>query len=142
MRSLGGGRVPGFGRIDLVDYVRMANAEIMIVPMIEDRQGVDDLPAILAGGGVDLILEGAADLSQSHGVPWQTRHPTVRAAVRRVHAVCAEYSVPFCAIPRTREDHAQWLDVGVRAFVLGEERGLAARALRAHLADHRSSESP
>lgn len=138
MRSLGGGRVPGFGRIDLVEYVRMANAEIMVVPMIEDEQAVVDLPGILAGGGVDLVLEGAADLSQSYGVAWQTRHPTVRDAVRRIHAVCAQAGVPFCAIPRTREDHAQWRAAGVRAFVLGEERGLAARALRAHLADHRS----
>ncbi len=138
MRSLGGGRVPGFGRIDLADYVRMANAEVMVVPMIEDEQAVADLPAILAGGGVDLILEGAADLSQSYGVPWQTRHPTVRDAVRRIHRVCVQAGVPFCAIPRTGEDHAQWRAAGVRAFVLGEERGLAARALRAHLADHRS----
>jgi staphyloferrin B biosynthesis citrate synthase len=70
--SLGGGRVPGFGRIDLVEYVRMAKAEIMVVPMIEDEQGVDNLPAILADGGVDLIFEGAADLSQSYGVHWRT----------------------------------------------------------------------
>ena len=138
MRSLGGGRVPGFGRLDLAEYVRVANAEVMVVPMIEDAQAVVDLPAILEGGGVDLILEGAADLSQSYGVPWQTRHPTVRDAVRRIHAVCAEADVPFCAIPRTVEDHAQWRAAGVRAFVLGEERGLAARALRAHLAAHRS----
>ncbi|WP_219418631.1 HpcH/HpaI aldolase family protein [Pseudonocardia nigra] len=141
MRSLGGGRVPGFGRIDLVDYVRRANAEIMVVPMIEDAEAVDDLPAILAGGGVDLVLEGAADLSQSYGVPWQTRHPRVRDAVRRVHTTCTEHGVPFCAIPRTRSDHEEWRAAGVRAFVLGEERGLAARALRAHLDLHRFEET-
>ncbi len=139
MRSLGGGRVPGFGRIDLAEYLRLANAEIMVVPMIEDAEGVDELPAILAGGGVDLVLEGAADLSQSYGVPWQTGHPTVREAVRRVHATCAEHSVPFCAIPRRSEHQAQWRVAGVRAFVLGEERGLAFRALRTHLENHRPS---
>jgi staphyloferrin B biosynthesis citrate synthase len=141
MRSLGGGRVPGFGRIDLVEYVRMANAEIMAVPMIEDEHAVADLPAILAGGSVDLILEGAADVSQAYGVPCQTRHPTMRGAVRRIHAVCAQAGVPFCAIPRTRDDHAQWRAAGVRAFVPGEERGLAARTLREHLADHRSPDN-
>ena len=139
MRSLGGGRGPGFGRIDLVEYVQLANAEIMVVPMIEDAEGVDELPAILAGGGVDLVLEGAADLSQSYGVPWQTGHPAVREAVRRVHTTCTEHAVPFCAIPRRPEHQAQWRVAGVRAFVLGEERGLAFRALRAHLENHRSS---
>jgi 2-keto-3-deoxy-L-rhamnonate aldolase RhmA len=140
MRSLNGGRVPGFGRIDLAEYVRLANAEIMVVPMIEDAEAVDNLPEILAGGGADLVLEGAADLSQSYGVPWQTSHPLVREAVRRIQSACTEYDVPFCAIPRTRSDHSRWRVAGVRAFVLGEERALTARALRAHLADHRSPE--
>lgn len=137
MRSLNGGRVPGFGLIDLREYVRRANAEVMVIAMIEDAEGVDALPAILAGGGVDLILEGAADLSQSYGVTWQTRHPTVVSALHRMHSVCVEHSVPFCALPRTGADHEAWLREGVTAFVLGEERGLAARALRGHLQDHR-----
>jgi 2-keto-3-deoxy-L-rhamnonate aldolase RhmA len=136
MRSLNGGRGPGFGLIDLHDYIRMANEEIMLIPMIEDAEGVRDLPAILDGGGIDLVLEGAADLSQSYGVPWQTRHPRVIDALRRIHQTCQDHDVPFCALPRTPDDHAQWRDAGVRAFVLGEERGLAARALRAHLTTH------
>ncbi|MFC7342841.1 HpcH/HpaI aldolase family protein [Saccharopolyspora griseoalba] len=139
MRSLNGGRVPGFGRIELAEYVRRANEEIMVVAMIEDAEGVEDLPAILDGGGVDLVLEGAADLSQSYGFPWQTRHPWVREALRRVHQECADREVPFCAIPRTPEDHTAWREAGVRAFVLGEERGLAARALRDHLDKHREA---
>lgn len=138
MRSLNGGRVPGFGRIDLVEYLNRANAEIMVVPMIEDAIAVDALPQILDGGGVDLVLEGAADLSQSYGVPWQTRHPRVRAALHRVHEVCCEAGLPFCAVPRSRADHQEWRAAGVRAFVLGEERSLAARALRTHLDEHRS----
>ncbi len=138
MRSLNGGRVPGFGRIDLVEYLARANAETMLVAMIEDAAAVDALPDILHGGGVDLVLEGAADLSQSYGVPWQTRHPVVRTALRRIHQACRDADVPFCAIPRSREDHQEWRAAGVRAFVLGEERSLAARALRAHLDDHRS----
>jgi 2-keto-3-deoxy-L-rhamnonate aldolase RhmA len=135
-RSLNGGRVPGFGRIDLVEYLGKANAETMIVPRIEDAIAVDALPEILDGGGIDLVLEGAADLSQSYGVPWQTRHPRVRAALRHIHEACRDAALQFCAIPRSREDHQQWRAAGVRAFVLGEERSLAARALRAHLDNH------
>ncbi|GAA2360130.1 aldolase/citrate lyase family protein [Saccharopolyspora halophila] len=139
MRSLNGGRVPGFGRLELTEYVRRANEETMLIAMIEDAEGVEDLPAILGGGGIDMILEGAADLSQSYGIPWQTRDPRVREALRRVHAECAAHDVPFCAIPRTPEDHAGWRAAGVRSFVLGEERGLAARALRDHLERHREA---
>jgi 4-hydroxy-2-oxoheptanedioate aldolase len=137
MRSLNGGRVPGFGAIELSDYIRSANEEIMLVAMIEDAEGVDELPAILAGGGIDLVLEGAADLSQSYGVPWQTRHTVVRAALAQVQATCAAYGVPFCAIPRAPEDQQAWRAAGVSAFVLGDERGIMSRALRSHLSAHR-----
>lgn len=140
MRALNGGRAAGFGRIDLVEYVAMANAEIMVIPMIEDASGVDSLPEILCGGGVDMVIEGAADLSQSYGLTWQTRHPRVREALRKVQGVCRDHEVPFCALPRSRDDHAEWRSSGVRAFVLGEERGLAARALRSHLETHLNGE--
>jgi len=142
MRSLNSGRVPGFGLIELNEYVRMANAETMVVAMVEDAEAVEGIEAILTGGGIDLVLEGAADLSQSYGVTWQTRHPVVREAIRRVAAACAEHSVPFCAIPRTLEDHAEWLAAGVRAFVLGDERGLATCAFRTHLNQHRDAAQP
>ncbi|MFI9048703.1 HpcH/HpaI aldolase/citrate lyase family protein [Streptomyces sp. NPDC053427] len=133
MRSLNGGRGPGFGRIDLTDYIRRANAEIMLVPLIEDAEGVAAIDEILAPGGVDLVLPGPGDLSQSYGVPWQVRHPRVQEAVRAVRAACARHSVPFCALSTTPERRAQWRADGVTAFVLGDDRDLTARALRGQL---------
>ncbi|GAU69011.1 aldolase [Streptomyces sp. NBRC 110611] len=134
MRSLNGGRVPGFGLIDLPEYVNRANAEVMLIPLIEDAEGVDAIDGILAGGGIDLVLPGPGDLSQSYGVPWQLRHPRVRDAVQRLRTACAGHGVPFCAMARTPERQAQWRSDGVRAFVLGEASDLAATALRDHRA--------
>lgn len=133
MRSLNGGRGPGYGLIDPVEYLASANAEIMVIPLIEDAEGVDGIDEILAGGGVDMVLTGPGDLSQSYGVPWQTRDPEVQEAVGRVQAACVERGVPFAAMCRTPEKQLEWRGAGVRAFVLGEERYLAARALRDHL---------
>ena len=137
MRSLNGGRVTGFGRVDLTEYIRLANAETMVVPLIEDGEGIDAIDEILVGGGVDLVLPGPGDLSQSYGVPWQTRHPRVRQAVRALQAACTEHHVPFCAITSTPERNREWKSAGVMAFVLGEERALVAQALRSHLDDQR-----
>ncbi|GES33254.1 aldolase/citrate lyase family protein [Streptomyces angustmyceticus] len=132
MRSLNGGRGPGFGRIDPAEYLRRANAEIMIVALLEDREGVEAIDEILAPGGVDLVLPGPGDLSQSYGVPWQVRHPRIQEAVRALRDACARHDVPFCAMSTTPERRAQWHADGVRAFVLGEDRDLTARALREH----------
>ncbi|MCF3148345.1 HpcH/HpaI aldolase family protein [Streptomyces platensis] len=134
MRSLNGGRGPGFGRIDPADYLRRANAEIMVIALLEDAEGIEAIDEILAPGGVDLVLPGPGDLSQSYGVPWQVRHPRVQEAVRALRAACARHTVPFCAMSTTPERRAEWRADGVTAFVVGEDRDLAARALRGHLA--------
>jgi 4-hydroxy-2-oxoheptanedioate aldolase len=101
--------------------------------MIEDREGLDALPEILATPGVDLLLEGSVDLSQSLGLPWQSRHPEVRQALCEMEAAARTAGLPYCAIPRAPEDIRFWWDRGVRTFVLGDERGIAFRALGAQL---------
>lgn len=136
-RGISGGRTTGFGILPLAEYMALANREIMVVAMIEDVAGVEAIDAIVAVPGIDMVLEGAIDLSQSLGVPAQAQHSSVQAAIRRVAAACLARGVPFCAIPRVEGQHEAWLEAGVRAFLLGDDRGIAARALKAHLAGYR-----
>jgi 2-keto-3-deoxy-L-rhamnonate aldolase RhmA len=138
MRSLNAGRPAHFGVGDLREFVRQANEQVMLVPLIEDRQGVERLAEILAVTGIDMVLEGAADLSQSYGVPWQTSHPQVRHALDQIYDLTRQRGIPFCAIPRTVEEIKDWSSRGVHAFVLGEQRGVVLRALRDHLQMFRS----
>ncbi|MFC4075645.1 HpcH/HpaI aldolase family protein [Salinithrix halophila] len=139
MRSLNGGRVPGFfGEVSPQEYVKRANEETMVIPMIEDREGVEGIDEILSIPGISGVLEGAADLSQSLGIPWETRHPEVREAVMKVKEAANRHGVPFFALPRVPEDLGAWRKAGVHAFVLGEERSLAFRALHNHLRAHQT----
>jgi 4-hydroxy-2-oxoheptanedioate aldolase len=102
--------------------------------MVEDVRGVENIDAILSVPGIDMVLEGAIDLSQSLGFPGQAQHPQVQAAIGRVADACRERKVPFCAIPREGGQHAAWLARGVHAFLLGDDRGVSFRALKAHVA--------
>lgn len=77
-----------------------ANSEIMVVAMIEDKEGVDNLDSILSVAGIDMVLEGAIDLSRSYGVPGQAQHPTVQDAIEKIATICVRRNVPFCAISR------------------------------------------
>lgn len=129
-RSLNGGRPAGFGKLNLQEYIQQANQAVMAIAMIEDRQGVEHLDEILSVPGLDMVLEGAADLSQSYGVPWQTRGPTVQQAIDQIYQASQRAKVPFCAIPRAAEDFQRWQSQGVQAFVLGDDRGLSYRAMR------------
>lgn len=137
-RGISGGRTTGFGTIALQDYMALANREVMVVPMIEDRRGVENIEAIVAVEGIDMVLEGAMDLSQSLGVPGQAQHELVQSALRRVAAACVARGVPYCAIPRGERQHDAWCEAGTQAFLLGDDRGVSARALKAHLAGVRS----
>jgi 4-hydroxy-2-oxoheptanedioate aldolase len=132
-RSLNAGRPGAFGRESLADYVTRANDEIVVVPMIESAAGVARIADILAVPGIDMVLEGAADLSQSLGMPWRTAAPGVQEALAHVQQACRQAGIPYCAIPRADGDVATWRARGVRAFVLGDERGIAFRALQAKL---------
>jgi len=133
-RSMNSGRPGIFGRDNLVDYMDRANQEIMIVPMIETVKGVEQIEEILSVKGIDMVLEGAADLSQSYGVPWQTEHPNVRQALDHIQQVAIDQQIPYCAIPRQPDQYEYWQSRGVHAYVLGDERGIAFRALQSKLA--------
>lgn len=139
-RSLNSGRPGAFGKGDLVAYMERANEEIMVIPMIESREGVEQADDILSVAGIDMVLEGAADLSQSYGRPWETRGEVVKTALQHIHSAAKRHRVPYCAIPRAVEDMDIWQEKGVRAFVLGDERGIAFRAIRNHLGLFRGRE--
>ncbi|PWK42311.1 HpcH/HpaI aldolase family protein [Pseudomonas sp. OV226] len=133
-RSLNAGRPGAFGKHSLANYIELANEQIMIVAMIESAEGVRRAAEIAAVPGLDMILEGAADLSQSMGLPWQIDRPEVQQALLAVWQATRAVGVPYCAIPRQPGDHERWLSRGVKSFVLGDERGIAFRALQARLA--------
>lgn len=133
-RGLNAGRSTGYGSRDLAAQLQRANQEVVVAAMIESRRGTEALDEIISVPGLDLVMEGAADLSQSLGLPWQTRHPRVHELLGQVQAACARHHLPFCAIPRRLEDFDAWWDEGVRTFVVGDQRGIALRALQSHLA--------
>jgi len=137
-RGISGGRTTGFGRLDLPTYFERANAEILVAVMIEDREGVERIDDILSVPGIDLVLEGAIDLSQSYGVPGQPQHSLVQAAIERIAESCQSHGVPFCAVPRLPGQRGCWSERGVRAFLLGDDRSVAFRGLKAHLEGFRA----
>jgi 4-hydroxy-2-oxoheptanedioate aldolase len=132
-RGLNAGRSASYGATSLIKYVERANDDTVVGVMIEDQEGLGNAEEILGVSGLDFVMEGAADLSQSLELPWQTRHPTVIEAITSLQASSATRHVPFCAVPRVLEDFGMWWGLGVRLFVLGDERGVALRALQAHI---------
>ena len=58
-----------FQCVDRDDYVHLADNSILLVIQIETVKGLDNLEAILAEPGIDVVFVGNADLAASIGVP-------------------------------------------------------------------------
>jgi len=142
-RGITGGRTTGFGSIPLPEYLKRANEQILTVAMIEDREALEVLDEIVSVEGLDMVLEGAIDLSQSLGIPAQVDHPRLQEAIASIAAACRRHGVPFCAIPRLPGQVEDWARAGAAAMLLGDDRGAAFRALKAHVETaRRASEAP
>ncbi|MGG4204162.1 aldolase/citrate lyase family protein [Paenibacillus jamilae] len=128
MRSLNSGRPGVFGKYPLTGYIQEANEQVMVVPMIESVEGVRQSASILSHPQVSWVLEGAADLSQSLGVPWQTEHPDVQRALGALYEATKQCQVPYATVARSQEGMALWAERGVYIYVLGDDRNTAFRA--------------
>lgn len=82
--SCTGVRAAGYTIGSYADYVRLANAEILGIGLIEDVEVIPHLDEILAQAKVDAVMPGPGDLSTSMGLPGQATHPRVREAVSRI----------------------------------------------------------
>lgn len=125
-----------YGRDDLAAAMAAMTQRTLVVAMIEDAEGLSEVDRIAVVDGIDVLMEGAADLSQSLGLPWQTRHPDVRAGVSAIQSAAGRHGKVFCSLPRAREDFDAALRQQVRLFILGDDRGISRRAMSAHLAQH------
>ncbi|MGH7709514.1 MAG: HpcH/HpaI aldolase family protein [Vulcanimicrobiaceae bacterium] len=68
--------------------------EILVILMIEDTRGIENLPEILQRvAGIGLVLLGEGDLSQELGYPRQYEHPIVLKWMARAVDTCREYGV-------------------------------------------------
>ncbi len=84
-RAVDGGNADGaYCNIEFTDYLKQANEQRFVILQIEDPEPLDDLDAICALDGVDIILFGPGDFSHSIGAPGQWDHPQLIEARRRV----------------------------------------------------------
>lgn len=74
------------------DYPAHANKEILTLAMIETREGLANLDAILATDGLDGVFIGPNDLSLTltGAASAESTHPVMLAAVERVVSRCRE----------------------------------------------------
>ena len=130
-----GGLLPqySFGTTSHLEYVQNANHEIMVAVQVETRAAVENIDAILAVPGIDLIFIGPFDLHISLGLSpglW-SEQPEFLAAVQTVIAACRQYNIPYGTLTPNAEGATARLADGFTLLGLGSDINHMLGALHA-----------
>jgi 4-hydroxy-2-oxoheptanedioate aldolase len=125
LHGVGARRDTGFGAEGgSVAWVQ-ALEDSVVALMIEKKEAVDNLDAILSVKGVDMVQFGPADYSVSIGLAGQRAHPAVKEAEKFVIETALKKGIQ----PRSEcpvSDYEQFLKMGVRHFCTGTDMSTLA----------------
>ena len=121
----------GFRTVDPSTYVAEANEQVLVMPMIETRRGVEQIETILDAGGADAVFIGTGDLSSSYGVPGQMTHPIIVEAAERVLAACRARGIFVAINAEEPEVAAHWAERGVQIIAYSSELLMIRRQAKA-----------
>jgi 2-keto-3-deoxy-L-rhamnonate aldolase RhmA len=114
-------------------YHRFADRNVLVVVIIEDVDGVENVEEIAAVPGIDVIYIGPSDLSYSLGHGGQHEHPVVVAAIERIVAAAKRNGVPLGRPGGSPEEIQRFVEQGFTFFQSPSDAGLLSRAARDYL---------
>lgn len=111
-------------------YYDFADREVLVVAMIEDVHGLENIEEIAATPGLDVLFIGPSDLSFSLGLRGAQDHPKLRAAIKRIVAVARRHGKVVGRPALTRRDLDTYLRQGFQFFMTRTDLELVAAGAR------------
>jgi 4-hydroxy-2-oxoheptanedioate aldolase len=126
------------------DYYAHANDELVVLPMVETAEALENLDDILSTPGVDGCYVGPSDLSLGLGYPprMDQTEPAVVEAQQRIADACKKHGVIAGIHNATAEYAAKMIDVGYRFLTLSSDTRFLAAQAAAEVATVRKSIQP
>jgi len=123
----------------LVETMRSANDETLVIAQIETRAGLENVEEIGAVEGIDVLWIGHFDLTNSLGIPGEFGHPQYVQALHRCAGVAKRFgkAAGFMAGSPAEADHM--IALGFRAIAYSGDIWIYQRALRENLEAIRSA---
>jgi 2-keto-3-deoxy-L-rhamnonate aldolase RhmA len=114
-------------------YADFADNNVMVIVIIEEARAVDNIEAIAAVPGIDVLFIGTNDLSYSLGLRGNQNHARHREAVLKVLAAGKKYGIPVGRPAATPESYNEGLKDGFLFFQGPADINLLANGVRALL---------
>lgn len=106
------------------EYARWANENVVVIPIIEQKQAIENIDEIASVPGIDVLFIGVNDLSYSLGVGGQLDHPLVKEAIARVAAAGKKHNVPLGYPTASPKQIKELVAQGFRLFQASSDIGL------------------
>ena len=120
-RPVDGGNADGsYTTLELKDYCSQANKQRFIVLQIEDPEPLDELEAIAALEGYDMLFFGPGDFSQGIGAPGDWNHPKLLEARQRVAEVANKHG-KFAGTTASINNMEEFIDLGYKFLSIGAD---------------------
>ena len=124
-RGLGPARVwdYGFGKMPQEDYVKFANEQTLVLPMIEDIRALENLPEMCKIAGIDGFIIGPRDLAMSMGFMDGPAHDEVKDVISQIFEIVLKVGLVIGTVAGTGEQAKELIDKGA-LFCLNSVQGL------------------
>jgi 4-hydroxy-2-oxoheptanedioate aldolase len=126
-RPVDGGNADGrYCMLDFKEYIKEANTQRFVIIQIEDPEPLDELEAIAAVDGIDMLFFGPGDYSHAIGKAGETEHPDLEPVLRRIAGVARHYNRfagttgNFQNIDRLVDMGYQFINIGADVLGLGQ----------------------
>lgn len=130
-----------YGLDSWVTYYQRANLEVMVVPLVEDKAGVESFDELLAVDGVDIYSIGLRDLAQSLGLPGSDfTNPRLRELAKEMNAKALDAGKALMApvAPVLSLEYADVLtELGFKLLSYGVDESVFAKACASVVAHFR-----
>lgn len=119
-------RKSGYGSIKGAEFRIWSNEEVMVGIQIENLQAIKNLDDILNVPGIDMVLSGRGDLSNSLGVPGQKNHPLVLEAEEKIFDIAKSKGIAISPqLNPTDLDFSstvqEWVEKGANVISFGHD---------------------
>lgn len=114
---------------DPKDKIAAANASVTVIAQIETERGLENVDAIAATEGIDVLWVGHFDLANFLGVPGEFQNPIYLDAVRSVVEAARRHGKGLGFMPADTDWAREYKGYGFNMLAVGTDHGLFAKGV-------------
>src|SRR5579863_5626152 len=114
-------------------YPDSADNNVVVITIIEEARAVENVEAIAATPGIDVLFIGTNDLSFSLGLRGNQDHPTLQAAIEKVVAAAKKHGKVAGRPAATPEQVQKYMTQGFGLFQAPTDLGFMTAGVRQYL---------